>query len=141
MIDSVTRAGPGRRAAWASLLLALVASSALLLVPFGTRVTATTAGSPSPPVVTHHSLLEHEGASVLPVLAVPALAAALGVAGSRRPVRALSAGLLWAFSVLGAMSIGLYYVPAAVVMTVAAWARPFSGAGTSEGGSRYLAGG
>ena len=110
----------------AALLLALAASTAFLVLPTTTRTTATSdsAGSPSPTIVTHHTLLEHEGSSVLLVLAVPVLVAALGTlvpAGPRaRPVRAAAAFLLWAFAVLGAASVGLAYVPAAIAMTAAA---------------------
>jgi hypothetical protein len=113
-----------------SLGLAVAASAALAVLPTGSKVAAVRPGEPMGEVVTRESLLEHEGPSVLGVLAVPVLAAAVGVAAGRGPdqrrARTLSAVLLWVFSVLGAMSIGIFYVPAAAAMTVAACAPRFS---------------
>ena len=126
----------GTVAARASLLLAFAASTAFVFLPTTTRVTATGPGSASPPVTTHRTLLEHEGSGVFVVLAVPVAVAALGaVAGAAhgtRLARGLSASLLWVFTALGAASVGLFYAPAALVMTVAACAPPFSGARTTK---------
>lgn len=124
----------GMAAAWASLLLAFAASAAFVFLPTTTRVTETAPGPASPPVTTttHQTLLEHEGTSVLVVLAVPVAVAALGaVAGAAHGgglARVFSAFLLWAFTALGAASVGLFYAPAALAMTVAACASRFSGA-------------
>ena len=118
----------------ASALLALAASTTFILLPTGTTTTATSTapGSPSATVVTQHTLLEHEGPGVLFVLAVPVLVAAIGAVVPAgwwaRPARTLLAFLLWAFAVLGAASVGLFYVPAAIAMTAAA----FSGAETPK---------
>ncbi len=121
MITGVNDRGSGTRASWASLALAVAASTGLLFVPTATTLTATPAGSSSAPVVTHESLLEHEGSGVLVVLALPVLLAALGAAPGRRRGRSLAAVLLWAFAAVGAASVGLLYAPAAVAMTVAAF--------------------
>ncbi|HEX2192032.1 MAG TPA: hypothetical protein VHH09_02475, partial [Acidimicrobiales bacterium] len=111
----------GDTAAALSLTLAIGASAALALLPTGSKTVAVRADEPVSEV-THESLLEHEGGSVLVVLAVPVLAAALGAvtAPGHRRARIVSAVLVWAFSILGAASIGLFYVPAALAMTVAA---------------------
>ena len=118
----------GTFAAWASLGLAVAASAVLLFLPTTSRVTTRSSGSPSPPVVTHQTLLEHEGSSVLVVLAVPVLVAALGVLVGAGPgrllLRVLAAFLLGVFSVLAAASIGLLYAPAALAMALAAAATP-----------------
>ena len=136
MISVMTGARTDRIAAAVSLGLAVVASAALAVLPTGSKTVAVQAGEPTAPAVTRESLLEHEGASVLVVLALPVLAAApgavVGAAPRRRRVRAVSAGLLWAFTVLGAASVGLFYVPAALAMTVAACAPRFAGAGTTK---------
>ncbi len=70
------------------------------------------------------SLLQHEGPSVLLLLAVPAVIAAIGAGASllpaRRETRAVSAGLLVAFVFFGVMSVGVFYLPSAVAMVVAA---------------------
>lgn len=128
--------GKGGVAAAVSLGVAVAASTALAVLPTGSKVVAVRPGETRTGAVTRESLLEHEGPSVLIVLAVPVLAAALGVvAGAgpgRRWARAVSAVVLWVFSVLGAMSIGIFYAPAAVAMTVAACAPRFSGAETTK---------
>ena len=119
-----------------ALGLAVAASAALAVLPTRSKVAAVRPGEPMGEVVARESLLEHEGPSVLGVLAVPVLAAAVGMAAGRGPdrrrARTVSAVLLWVFSVLGAMSIGVFYAPAAVAMTVAACAPRFSGAETTK---------
>jgi hypothetical protein len=114
--------------------LVLVASLGLLLAPLGERegscsVTANSgqAATTQPGCedrTTHVSLLQQEGGWVLFVAAVPVLVAAvpLGLRRTRwRRNAALVAGtLLVAFSVVGAASIGLFYLPGAVAMFMAA---------------------
>jgi len=67
-----------------------------------------------------HTLVEVEGASVLLVLAVPVVLAGIAVAAARatraRDIRFACGGLLMAGCLLGAASIGLPYVPAAVAL-------------------------
>jgi hypothetical protein len=135
MISAVDAPFRGYGAAAVSLTLAVGVSAALALLPMASKTVAVRPGEPMGEV-THESLLEHEGATVLVVLAVPVLAAALGAVGGagprRRLARSVSAGLLWAFCLLGAMSIGSFYVPAALAMTVAARASRFSGPETTK---------
>ena len=67
-----------------------------------------------------HTLVEVEGVSVLLVLAVPVVLAGIAVAAARATracgIRFACGGLLMAGCLLGAASIGLPYVPAAVAL-------------------------
>lgn len=129
--------GPSRRrgriAAYVSLGCTLVAAAVLMLAPLGssqTAVATSTSMSPSPSPelsvarVEHESLLQHEGGSVLVPLAVPVVIALLGTVASlfRRPkiLRMVSAGLLATFVLLGALSIGIFFLPSAIAMGIAA---------------------
>ncbi len=115
-----------------AFVLSVVAAAVLLLAPFGSRQTAvsTTAGDQQVTVVDRSSLLEHEGPPVLVPLAVPVVLTLVGMAAGRfrraRPVRTIAAGLLAAFVVLGAMSIGFFFLPSAVALGVAAARTPGS---------------
>ncbi len=124
--------GAGGVAATVSLALAALAAAALLVAPLGSQVEPVEV-SPGPPTgaqpeqereVERISLLEHEGASVLLPLLIPVAFAALGVAAGwstrPRPLRITSACLLLAFVVVGIVSIGIYYLPSAIAMVVAA---------------------
>jgi hypothetical protein len=122
----------GSRAVVVSFALALGASVALLFVPSGTEVSAclapatgASASAPTPACrtsVSHPSLLDVEGPRVLVPLAIPVAVAglALGLRRSRiSRAAAIAAGcLLFAFVVLGAFSIGVFYMPSAVAMFV-----------------------
>lgn len=117
----------GAIAAVLSLALSLVAAVVLAFAPLASQTEAVPSSLGGTGVVgrvERVSLLEHEGASVLIPLAVPVAIAALGLAAdrSRRPrtLRTVAAGLLVVFVLLGAMSIGLFYLPSAVAMVVAA---------------------
>ncbi len=119
------REDAGHVAAIVSFGLALAATAVLAAAPLGSRQEAVlnSPNDESSGRVERVSLLEHEGPSVLLLLAVPAVIAALGVVASHSParkaVRATSAGLLVAFVFLGLMSIGVFYLPSAVAMMVA----------------------
>ncbi|MBV9953529.1 MAG: hypothetical protein JO291_16360 [Acidimicrobiia bacterium] len=79
----------------------------------------------------HQSLLDSEGRSILIVLAVPVVLAAIGAFASGRaayPARLASACLLGAGCVLGMLTIGVFYLPAVGLMIGAAIQ-----AGTSRG--------
>jgi hypothetical protein len=69
------------------------------------------------------SLLQSQGPGVLVPLAIPVVLAAVGalaVHGRRRVLMWTCVALLWAFSLLGAASIGLFYKPAALALLVVA---------------------
>jgi hypothetical protein len=102
---------------------------AWLLVPAGSSSSTTVSSSGA--VITESStstLLQNEGASVLVPLALPVLLAgvAVAVARSRHAMwtRFVAGGLLMAGCVLGAMSIGLPYVPAALALLLSGATTP-----------------
>lgn len=103
-----------------------MASTFLAFAPFGItqEVGKPSAGGGIVSIqVIRSSLLQHEGPSVLVPLSVPIAAAVLGLAGNRifsRTQTVAAAGLLVAFSMVGALSIGIYYLPSAIAMVVAA---------------------
>lgn len=116
----------------AAFLLALAASLTLLFAPLGSRVESTAGGgsifSPAPqhprsePEMSHVSLLEEQGWSVALPLAIPVALAGAGLAagarGARRSLIVLAA-LLGAFVVVGALSVGIFYLPAEAALIVA----------------------
>jgi amino acid transporter len=70
------------------------------------------------------TLLEHEGASVLPVLAVPALLTGLGVAAARRSSRRLLTLVVVAYGIgvlLAMASIGVFFLPSLLAIVLARW--------------------
>jgi hypothetical protein len=100
-VDRRSQVEPAARWAAAGLLLALAVSLVMLLAP---------------------NLLETEGWSVVLPLSVPVLMTGGGLIAARRGIRGVlvvSAVLLGAFVALGALSVGIYYLPAEVAMIVA----------------------
>ena len=111
--------------ALAALLLAVAAGLWLAFYPGfyqGVSVTASSSGE----VVERSeqaSLLAENGMWALGLLAVPIVLAGLGVLGALRSHRFLLwsvAVVLLVFSVISAMTIGLFYLPAAIALLVAA---------------------
>ena len=116
------------RAALFGLLWTLVAGAVLAFAPFGESATTTTAsdGTSTVATTTRESLLEHEGASVLVVLAVPVVLTLGGWVAARRgwrPGVVASAIVLTVGVVLALLSVGFFYLPATVAMVVAATGR------------------
>jgi len=112
---------------WVALAALLVAVAAGLWLAFypgfyqGVSVTASSGGE----VVqrTQASLLAENGMWALGLLAVPVALTGLGVFGAARSFRFLLwsvAVVLLVFSVISAMTIGLFYLPAAIALLVAA---------------------
>ena len=66
------------------------------------------------------SSFEIDGAWVLVVVSVPVLLTLLPLLVRHRVTSVVSTVLLWTFCVLSLASIGLFFVPAAVLMTIAA---------------------
>lgn len=66
------------------------------------------------------STFSTDGAWVLVVVLVPALMALIGTLVDRRPAQVVAAVLLWIGCLVALASVGLYFVPAAILMTVAA---------------------
>jgi hypothetical protein len=103
---------------------------AMLFLPLGrsASVGATSPGEEPPePVVTSFSLFEAEGWYAVAIAAIPVAIATLTLpfrnGPAARVARAGSAGLLTIFFVLGLLTIGYFFIPAAVVMWVAAFLR------------------
>jgi hypothetical protein len=114
-----------RYAALATFAAALAASVALAIVPTGLRRTVSVSGAAdgvktsTVTTVERTTLLESDGRSVLILLAVPVSVAAGALV--RQPRAGLAgACVLTIFCLLGAMSIGFAYVPAAVLAWIAA---------------------
>lgn len=90
-----------------------------LLLPLGTRSSADSNGVER---TTRVSLLSNEGPSVLIVVAIPVLLVALPLmlrdATASYRSRVVIVVLLGVFVLLGAMSIGLFFVPTLIAMIV-----------------------
>jgi hypothetical protein len=108
----------------AAFLLAVVGALAGAFAPTGSVMESS--ASSSGLVVTRSftvSMFQSNGAWVLVVVSVPVLVALVPVLVRHRVARSVSAVLLWTGCVVGIWSVGLFFVPAAVVMTVAAAVR------------------
>jgi cytochrome bd-type quinol oxidase subunit 2 len=125
-VGDTPRATPPRdraaaRWAIAGLIWTIALSLLWLFVPSGqsTSVSVSSDGTTVTESSTH-TLVESEGSSVVLVLAVPVVVAGIAVAAARatrpRGIRFACGGLLMAACLLGAASIGLPYVPAAVAL-------------------------
>ena len=119
------RLAPAVWVALAALLLAVAAESWLAFYPGfyqGVSVTASSSGE----VVQRNeqaSLLAENGMWALGLLAVPVTLTGLGVFGAARSFRFLLwsvAVVLLVFSVISGMTIGLFYLPAAIALLAAA---------------------
>lgn len=109
-----------RLAVW-SFLAAVVAAAVTAFAPLGH--VSEGYGTPGGVEVTRSygvSTFSQDGAWVLVVVAVPILIALAGALISARTARIVSTVFLWAFCLLGLLSIGVFFVPSAVLMTVAA---------------------
>ena len=105
----------------ASFLLSVVGALVAAFAPTG-QVTEGS-GAPGGELVTRShtvSMFQINGAWILVVVSVPVLLTLIPVLMPRRTVRSISAVLLWLGCVVGLLSVGLFFVPAAIAMTVAA---------------------
>ena len=119
---------------WLAVLWCLAASTFLALAPLGTtqEMTAQVVGvgevAAPTPRVTHTNLLDTEGASVLIVLGVPVFVCLIAIALAWATRSGLPFGIaaiaILGLCVLGAMSIGLFFVPAAAFLAFAAGRTP-----------------
>lgn len=126
-----TRTARHRRADRLALLALVCATAAAL----GLAVLPLSTTSSSDGVVettSHESLLQHEGPSVLVVLLIPILLTAIAVAVRHRSTRLTLAGLLFIGCLLGAMSVGAFFLPAALALFGAGRATAPSEAGRSR---------
>jgi hypothetical protein len=109
------------RFAVAALLLAVTGALVAAFAPTGSVVVGS--GSPGGMIVTRSysvSMFQTNGAWVLQVVSVPVLVALAPVLVRDRKARIVSAVLLWMSCVVGMWSVGVFFVPSAVVMTMAA---------------------
>jgi hypothetical protein len=124
----------GSLAARFALILAVVAALGVLFLPLGVYVEAVpvTPGEPAPAeepdVIRRTNLLQEEGPRVIVLAAFPVLLAAAPFVGERfrpgsRALRIVAAVFLWLFVLVGLASIGLFFAPSAIAMTLAALAR------------------
>jgi hypothetical protein len=105
----------------AAFVLAVLGAFVAAFAPTGQVVEST--GTSGGSFVTRSynvSMFQTNGAWVLMVVSVPVLAALVPVLIPHRTARIASAVLLWIGCVVGMLSVGLFFVPAAIVMTVAA---------------------
>ena len=111
---------------WSRLTLAVsvVISAVLLFAPtHSTASCEAVAGGPEICTTGRESLLENQGIGVAPILAFPVLIVAVPVVFPRRAVAIAAAVVLSALTLLGAASIGLFLLPAAVLSWFAVAAR------------------
>jgi hypothetical protein len=112
----------GRAARW-SLVALVVATVPVVLawLPIGTETSGDSLGTTT---TSHPSLVESEGASVLIVLLVPVVIAAIPVLlrhrAAAQPARIAAAVLTGIGVFLAILSVGIFYVPALVALVVAA---------------------
>jgi hypothetical protein len=109
----------------APLLLAVATAIVLLVVPTGRQESCFVGiGGETSCSSRSTTLPESDGWDVLAVLAIPVVIAGaplmLESTRLRRPALVVSSVLLLAFAALGAASIGLFYLPAAAAMVIAA---------------------
>jgi len=118
----------GRGLAVVASLWAIAAFSFFTLAPTEQERSFTSTVSNAGGVVSRSShaertLLDEEGPGVLIPLGIPIVITAVALASSRtrhaRSVSGAAAFLMWVFTILGAMSIGYVYLPAAVALTLA----------------------
>ena len=118
---SAPRRDPGRRWNLIAFVLGTAAVVVLLTVPFGSSVTVDSSGQSVSESV---SLLDNEGPVVLLVLAAPVmlLGVPLLISAPRaaRRVRVTVAALLGLLTFLGALSIGVFFLPAWLSMVASA---------------------
>ena len=114
-------ARPETRWLLTALLLTVLLALLVLLLPLGSSSSG--GGSTGPTDPARVSLLRQEGWGVAAVVLIPVLLCAaplLARGRARRPVTVVTTGLLGAVVVLGAASVGLLYLPSAVLMLVGA---------------------
>lgn len=119
------------RLAWAAVVWTVLAGVVLLFAPTTSSTVSvsssgsmSSAGPPSEVVTTtsRGTLLQHEGASVVVVLLVPVAVALVGALGDGPTVRRRRIVAGWALAgacMLGAASLGIFFLPATVALLTA----------------------
>jgi hypothetical protein len=116
----VDRGGRAERWSFVALVLSVL-PVAVAWLPLATETTTDSSGTTT---TSHPSLIDNEGVSVLIVLLVPVMIAAIPVLLRHRPAaqaaRTTAAVLMAIGVVLALLSIGIFYLPALVALVVAA---------------------
>jgi hypothetical protein len=105
----------------AAVVLAIIGTLVAAFAPFGSEMGTTVSSDGA--VTTSSatvSVFQTDGAWVLVVGSVPVLLAMLPLVVRRKAARVVAAVLLWLCCLVGAFSIGMFFIPAAVAMTIAA---------------------
>jgi hypothetical protein len=135
-----------RRLAWAAVAWTVLVGVVLLFAPTMSSTVSVSSSDPmspadSPPeVVTTTSkgtLLAQEGAGVIAVLLLPAAAALVGALGNGPAARwrRITAGwVLAGFCVLGAASLGIFFLPATAALLAAGLKTGHGTAGPDDSG-------
>jgi hypothetical protein len=119
----------GTLATRASLILAVVAAVAVLSLPLvQTAFVRRGSAGQEQQITRSTSLLEEEGPLAIALVAFPVVVAAIPMVGERlrpgsRALRVVAAVALWLFVLVGLASIGWFFAPSAIAMTLAALAR------------------
>jgi hypothetical protein len=114
--------GSARRWSRFTLLSVLATSAVLIVAPiYATASCEWVDGGPEVCTTGRESLIEHEGFGAVAILAIPVALAAAPVVFPRRALAIAVAVVLSALTLLGAASIGLFFLPAAALswLTVA----------------------
>lgn len=101
-----------------SFLLAVLASISLFVIPSYKEETEDS--SLRAPSIRYRTLLSVNGPKVFFILAVPVVISGVPLVFRARIVRVVSAVLLASSVLIGAASVGLFYIPSAVMMFLAA---------------------
>jgi hypothetical protein len=102
----------------AAFVLAVLGALVAAFAPLGTTCGVTVPGGVSHCSGT--SSFSVDGAWVLVVVTVPVLVALVPLLVPRRAAIIASTALLWIGCILGMLSVGIFFLPAAILMTVAA---------------------
>ena len=106
-----------KRLALASFGFAVLGAAIAVFAPLITLCSSTSGGAEH---CTGTSTFDHDGAWVIVAISVPVLLTLLPLLLRHRVLTVVSTVLLSTFCVLSLASIGLFFVPAAVLMTIAA---------------------
>jgi hypothetical protein len=109
-----------RRFALASFLVAVLGALVAAFAPTGRMESTTSSGGAFVTHTSSISMFQTNGAWVLIVVSVPVLVSLVAVVLNRRSARIVSTVLLWIGCVLGMFSVGMFFIPAAILMTIAA---------------------